>query len=418
MSSGRPISEALRTLATNLKLDVGRLERGETLKTTVVVPTPQEMKKLLAVRAPGSDFDRIAAALELTDEHPDSYEAGLKHFSAYLCGVSELDTSIGSAFFKKRFPMTVHVAVAQTVEVKTDVVIEPGSPPHFVSCDDLIFDGGSYVVQNTNFTLWVTNELKIKSSGGRPYHIGILGAPGGDGPAGPNAEDQKQAPRGKDAPVPSPGVCTGAGSGGDGTEGNVGYTGGKGEDAKDGLPSLGALINIANFATLQAPLVLFGMSGRGGTGGKGGNGGRGQQGGDGGNGCKSGCEGTDGGNGRNGGNGGTGGNGGKGGNSVNGGLINLNINSAQKGPSFFVYTGQQSSPGGGGAAGEAGWPGDPGKGGEGGHGSSRGKDGNTGLMGSPGTKGQDGGGYGTAPQLIPGTYVPPESIAIELERGS
>ncbi|WP_124834483.1 hypothetical protein [Burkholderia sp. Bp9031] len=408
-------SQALLTLAKSFKLDVERLSRGETVAATIVVSTPQEMKKLLAIPTTPDTYDLVAKTMALNGEAPDSYEAGLKHFSAYACGVSNLDTSIGSAFFKKRFPMEIRMVASSQIELTSDYVVNPGSPPVYIACDELIFNGGSYVIQSTNFTLWVTSQLTIESSGSRPYHIGILGSPGGPGSNGANGGTQSQAPNGQNSSPASPGVCTGSGSGGNGTVGNTGYNGGAGGNGMNGVASVVANINIANFASPQAPLVVFGMSGTGGNGGSGGNGGTGQQGGNGGNGCNAGCEGTNGGNGANGGAGGNGGNGANGGNGVNGGAIYLNLNPSQQSANFYTYMSQQAAPGQGGAGGAAGQGGAGGTGGSGGHSSSDGTNGNTGASGNTGANGASGAAYGTPPQLMVASYKAPSNSELQIE---
>jgi hypothetical protein len=396
-------------LAKRLNLDTAKIEQGEILKTSLTIKTPQEYKELFGAIGgprPGLAHDK---GLLLTEFDPlDSYQAGLKHFTSYvLGGVDVLDEAIGKEFFAKRFPMTIPVTLGKTITVTEDIVIPAGSTPQYVSCDDLVFDGGSYVVQNTTFTLWVTNLLTIKNGGKRPYHIGILGANGGHGHVGAAGVPQNPAPSGSNATPPSPGVCTGAGKGGNGSPGSGGYTGGVGGVGQDGLPSLWANINIAGFAPGQGPLVVFGMSGAGGDGGTGGAGGTGQHGGNGGHGCSAGCEGTDGGNGSNGGQGGQGGIGGQGGNAVNGGPVYLNLPANQQSETYLLYQTAQAKPGQGGTFGVGGAGGGGGTGGSGGHGSRKGTNGNTGTLGANGTPGMAGAQYGTPPQSYPGTYTPP-----------
>ena len=399
------------TFAKRLNLDVAKLERGEIIKTSISISSPQDFKTLFGPSLNYDQLQSVLKAVELTDNDPiASYQAGLKHFTAYTTGaVGFLDPGIGKEFFEKRFPMQVNVTLGTTITVSQDVVVPPGSPPEFVSCDNLIFDGGSYVLQGTSFTMWVTNQLAIKSQGSRPYNIGILGVDGAPGYAGAPGGSQAQAPNGSNAGTPSPGVCTGAGSGGNGTAGSTGYDGVHGGDGQTGLPSIMANINIASFASNQPPLVIFGQSGQGGPGGDGGAGGTGQQGGNGGNGCSSGCEGTDGGNGANGGDGGKGGDGGNGGSAVNGGPLLVNLNANQQGPSFFQYVSATAKPGPGGNFGNGGAGGAGGSAGSGGHGSRDGTNGNTGAPGSNGAQGSAGPSYGAAPTLTPGTYTPPSS---------
>lgn len=400
----------LTTLAKRLNLDVEKLQRGETIKTIISVPTPEKYKELFGPATPPAKSALAVAARScaLSGENPDSYEAGLKHFTAYVAGLCPLDTSIGSVFFAKRFPLRVSVLAAQDLTLTTDTIQGPNAGPYTVICNNLTFNGGSFVIYNTAFTLWVTGTLTITNAqGDRPYHIGILGyngSPGGDGTIGGT---QAQAAAGADAPTPAPGVCTGAGSGKDGTTGAQGLVGTNGGNGGDGAPSLAATINIAAFNTPQATLQILGTTGNGGNGGNGGQGGPGQQGGNGGAGCSSGCEGTDGGNGATGGKGGTGGNGGNGGNSPNGGVISLNLPSSQQ-TGLYNYTSQGGTGGTSGNGGAAGLAGPGGSGGSGGHGSA---DGNAGAAGGVGAAGNSGnpGANGSAPNLVPGTYSAPSS---------
>lgn len=396
------------TIAKKFNLDVAKLNRGETIQTSIVVDTPEKLKKILEIPESVESCALARHTFTLADEDPASYEAGLKHFSAYACGATVFDPTIGAEFYLKRFPMKVNVAAGETVTVSSDTLIGPGAPPCFILCENLIFDGGSYTVRTTSFTLWVTGKLTITSrQGTQPYHIAILGSPGGRGADGPNGLPQQQAPNGRNAPVPSPGVCTGAGRGGKGAEGNPGYDGTRGDGGMNGVPSLTANINIARFAAPQTPLVIFGMSGIGGDGGKGGDGGPGQQGGNGGDGCSSGCEGTRGGDGGLGGDGGNGNNGGNGGNGVKGGMLYFNCSPQQQGPNYYSYMSQQAKPGQGGLPGAAGLPGAGGNGGRGGNGSPDGTRANSGTPGAPGVPGSPGVAYGAPPEWVPGNYTPP-----------
>ncbi|WP_147292875.1 collagen-like protein [Dyella psychrodurans] len=396
-------------LAKALNLDLDRIRRGDVIETKVVAKSPEHFKELFGAINGISQEHRPYARHHLAESCcRDCYQAGLHHFSDFLTGgVHALDTEIGKTFFDKRFPMEVAVTVGSDITLTSDAIFPAGTAPVFIACENLTFNGGSYVLQNTQFTLWVTEQLKIVKGGTRPYHIGILGAPGSAGSAGSPGDSQNPAPNGPDAPTPTPGICTGAGSGGNGVNGQPGNKGHDGKEGQDGLPSILSSINVASFASPQAPLVIFGQSGQGGDGGAGGAGGQGQKGGNGGNGCSSGCEGTDGGNGGNGGDGGLGGNGGQGGNSPNGGQLFVNLPSNQQGANFFVYQGAMAKPGKGGALGPAGARGDGGTAGSGGHGSRDGSKGNNGAAGNNGAKGTDGSQFGAPPQLIPGTYAPP-----------
>lgn len=398
-------------LAKRLNLDVEKLERGDTINTSVTADSPEHYRDLFGSLSGIAPAHRPYARHHLSESCcRDCYGAGLLHFSDFLTGaVSAIDPEIGSEFFKRRFPMTVKLSIAKEISVTKNTEFPAGTAPVFIACENLIFNGGSYVLRNTAFTLWVTNQLSIESSGTLPYHIGILGAPGADGGKGDDGLPMAQAAHGSNAGTPSPGVCTGAGSGGKGADGLKGNDGNGGGPGTDGLPSVLSSLNIASFASPQAPLTVYGQSGQGGNGGPAGKGGTGQQGGQGGNGCSSGCEGTDGGNGGNGGQGGTGGTGGQGGNSPNGGQLHVNLAPAQQGQNFFVYQSGMAKPGAGGARGEAGDRGAFGGGGSGGHHSRDGTDGSIGTPGTPGTKGNDGTQFGAPPQLILGNYTPPPS---------
>ncbi|MCC7634390.1 hypothetical protein [Stenotrophomonas rhizophila] len=398
-------------LAKRLNLDVERIERGETLDASVTAQTPEHYRELLGPLTGITPAHRPYARHHLAESCcRDCYGAGLLHFSDFLTGaVSSIDPEIGSEFFKRRFPMTIKLTIAKQITVTENKEFPAGTAPVFIACENLVFNGGSYVLRNTAFTLWVTHQLSIVSAGTLPYHIGILGAPGADGSPGHDGPPMPPASHGSNAGTPSPGICTGAGSGGHGPNGLKGNDGHNGGPAVDGLPSVLSSLNIASFASPQAPLVVFGQSGQGGNGGPAGNGGPGQQGGRGGNGCNSGCEGTDGGNGGDGGQGGTGGVGGPGGNSPNGGQLHVNLAPAQQGANFFVYQTAMAKPGRGGALGAAGERGARGTGGSGGHHSRNGTDGALGTPGTPGTKGNDGTQFGAPPQLIPGNYTPPSA---------
>ena len=395
-------------IAESLKLDMDRIGRGEVVEQTVVLRTPQEARAILCSPAVPHSLELAKSVLGVNEHAPDSYAAGLKHFHAYCAGLTELDTSIGKPFFDRRFPMTLNVAVGNTITLNSDIAIGPGAPPYLASCDTLIIDGGSYTVESTSFTLWVTDHVEITSNtSGKPYHIAILGTDGADGADAPDQKSQQQAPAGTPAGQASPGICTGRGDGGDGHPGHKGYDGVRGGDGKDGVASVAATINIKHFSTPQPPLLVLGRSGRGGSGGKGGKGGAGQQGGDGGSGCDSGCECTNGGAAGSGGDGGKGGDGGNGGNGVNGSLIYFNVDPAQTGAQYFTYTGQQAGPGSGGGAGLPGDAGQPGAVGSTGHTCKPGASGAAGAPGAPGSPGQAGTNVGIAPQWVTGTYTPP-----------
>jgi hypothetical protein len=396
-------------LAKRLNLDVDRIENGETLNVSLTVNSPEHYLQLFGPVNGITRTHRPFARHHLTESCCRScYNAGLLHFSDYVSGAtSAIDPEIGAEFFKRRFPMAMNLTIAKLITVTKNTEFPPGSAPVFIACENLIFNGGAYVLRNTSFTLWVTEQLSIISGGDLPYHIGILGARGGDGGPGNPGPALPQAVNGTTPTTPSPGICTGAPNGGVGTAGIKGNDGQPGGPGHDGLPSVLSSINVASFAAPQAPLVVFGQSGEGGHGGAGGAGGPGQQGGNGGNGCSSGCEGTNGGDGGTGGQGGNGVTGGQGGNAANGGQLHVNLAADQQGPNFFVYDSAMAKPGSGGALGAAGARGAPGTGGKGGDGSSNGLDGSVGTPGTAGVKGADGTQFGAPPQLITGNYAPP-----------
>lgn len=399
-------------LAKRFNLDVERIENGETLHASVTVDSPEHCLELFG---PVNGIERMHRPFvrhHLTESCCRScYHAGLQHFSDYVTGaVSVLDPEIGSDFFERRFPMQMKLTIAKQITVTKDETFAPGSAPVFMACENLVFNGGSLVVQNTSFTLWVTKQLSIIASGTLPYHIGILGARGGDGRAGNPGPALPQAVQGTTPTTPSPGICTGAANGGPGTPGIKGNDGQPPGPGHDGLPNVLSSINVAAFASPQPPLVVFGQSGEGGNGGAGGAGGPGQQGGNGGDGCKSGCEGTNGGDGATGGQGGSGVMGGKGGNAPNGGQLYVNLPQDQGSSNYFVFTGAMAKPGRGGDPGGAGERGKPGTGGKGGHGCRDGIDGSVGTPGSPGLQGPDGVQFGSSPQMNKGTYTPPPSF--------
>lgn len=298
-----------------------------------------------------------------------------------------ISQKVKDEFHANQFPFAVEVFSNETYTLDTDLVKQPHSAPFFINTKKLIIDGGSLTALATAIAIKAdVLQVTTKSSGSNPYHIGILGVKGEDGVAGHDGEDYPHAANGRNAGVPSPGICTGASSGGSGSSGVNGTSGSNGSKAGDGVPNFPCSIEIDGISSDSNILYFFTQSGLGGVGGVGGHGGTGQQGGMGGHGCSSGCEGT------NGGHAGDGGDGGLGGDGANGNPITISFPGGANRNKLSV-TSDSALPGQGGAYGKGGAEG---IGGHGGHGSSDGKSGSTGSFGSDGKKGAEGERTGSA----------------------
>jgi hypothetical protein len=368
--------------------DVSRLQKGETLSSTVQIDSLDKFKALFAgdsTAAQRADFSKQAAALPGGAPFHDETMARLVD---YVYGTGTLSAADAEAS-KKMFPLKVTAVSASTVTIDTDREYGPSVAPVVINAGTLIFADGSITVMNTVLSV-SADTLQVNSGGAKPYHIGVLGAPGAIGTTGTvGLTAAGQAPAGRNSYPPAPGTCQGSPNGGPGSSGATGGIGGPGGPGNPGLSSLPAQIFIAEFDTSQPnKFVIFTQSGSGGQGGLGGTGGAGQQGGNGGHGCESGCEGTNGGNGGQGGTGGQGGNGGSGGNGASGSPIAIIFPQAAK--SYLATTSAVAPAGAGGLPGPSGSGGAGGAAGWGGKHHSDGSAGATGADGSPGQAGPDG----------------------------
>ncbi len=376
-------------LSQKLGQNIDRLKNGEPIQSLVQINSIEEYKELFGTNLSPSQRDAHSAQLAnnhdalLNNDDPNGRMARLSNF---IYGNGDLKSHDADAA-GEIFPVRVDVISQAEMIVSEDKVFGPSAVPVVLNIGKMTFASGSITALNT--ILFVTTDMvtfQDASSGGKPYHFGILGTTGTPGADGANGTSlSTQASTGRDASAPTPGICTGAGCGGTGITGANGGDGNRGEGGGDGKPNL--LANLT-FRAINAPggekLVIYTCSGAADPGGRGGVGGFSQQGGNGGRGCDSGCEGTDGGSGK----GGNGGNGGKGGDAVNGNDVFVNIPSSAR--SSIVTTSDIASYGRGGLGGLAGRGGACGSGGGGGKHSTSGPAGASGNDGTPGPSGKSG----------------------------
>lgn len=376
-------------------------KENETIETIVKISSHLEWQSIFAFNLSQSVKEAFPKAIpKLTDKH-----ALYKETMTNLYGhKEEEDFSDGFwDYLKSVFPAHLTVLTGKNVVIDKDKIIGPSALPYVINADTLTFSGGSITAITTTLTI-NANKLQIIPSSvdttSNPYHIGILGLKGDNGNKGTDGVPYNTpAQSGKNASIPSPGICTGASNGGAGSNGNTGTVGKDGENGEDGHPNAPANITITKIdPDYASSFVIYTKSGPGGDGGMGGTGGRGQNGGNGGKGCQSGCECTNGGNGGNGGDGGLGGNGGDGGNAIDGNPIIITFPNAQK---DLLQATKESVPfGNGGQAGNGGTGGNGGIGGSTGKKCSTGTTGGTGKFGPDGKAGADGTQSGS-----PGNYI-------------
>lgn len=374
--------------------DADALKNGKVITSTITIDSIDEFRSIFGDALTDDHrrkFSNAVNALMTDSENPLSMHPSMVNMMSYVHGDHSYET-LDMAYANMLFPVMIQVVSAADVVINTDRVQGPNASPWVINAGTLTFDGGSVTAITTLLTI-VADNLIIKRGGGKPYHVGVLGADGVTGPAGlPGTAYSGPAKNGSNASAPTPGICTGASNGGNGDDGEKGNDGNiPVSPGKDGQANFPATITIKAFdSSNTSPFVLFTQSGAGGDGGIGGAGGTGQAGGNGGNGCDSGCEGTDGGNGGKGGDGGNGSNGGNGGNGVNGIPISVSFPVAYK--NMLSPVSKPANPGIGGKGGQGGKAGDPGSGGSGGKHKSNGvsggngKAGNNGNPGLPGTR--------------------------------
>lgn len=388
-------------LAMKLGQSVERLQAGEAVDSIVQFNSLDEFKEIFAGRITEEQRTRYSQDMAMHHANTLAGSDPLPRLSNYVYGNAPLSQE-DAQFAKRMFPIKVRVISHDDITVTDDITYGPFAPPVVINAGKLTFNGGSYTLRNTPFTLTADLLAFGPRMGASKYHIGIMGFDGVHPDPAPNGGfvDPPNAPDGNNSLPTSPGVCSFSGSGGNGGNGATGNPGFNGINGSDGLPSLTAVIYIGAFSTTETgSLAISTQSGAGGAGGDAGQGGQGQNGGDGGLGCNSGCEGTNGGNGGNGGTGGLGGNGGNGGNAADSSLNSILVVVPAADVPAVVPSSTVVQPGKGGAAGLGGPGGYAGLGGPGGKNSARGADGMKGNPGPSGTPGQPGTGSGNAAQF-------------------
>lgn len=388
----------VQSRASSLGQDTSRIGAGETVTSLVTIESLERYKEIFGSDLSDEQRSEFSAQLDLLGKASEEpLIPQLVRLLDHIHGTGEL-SSEDEAFAARIFPIAATVVSGDDVTISTDEVIGPSAPPYFINAGTLTFAGGSLTIMNTVCRI-TADHLVIQEGGTKPYHVGIMGAPGATGtpPGSVGSSTPGQAQHGKNISPPSPGICTGASDGGKGDPGANGGTGGTGNPGGPGLPSMNANITITALDTPDALFVIATQSGAGGVGGIGGTGGAGQQGGDGGHGCHSACEGTDGGPGGPGGTGGTGGLGGTGGPGTSGLPIQVSFPLAAKAALTTIQN--VAPPGGGGAGGPPGAPGAGGNGGSGGKHKSDGSTGSYGGSGSTGTQGNAGTQQGSPAQF-------------------
>lgn len=359
-----------------------RLDAGETIRSTVTIPTIDALKEFLDEgRSPEGRktlAEDLFGNLEVKDPKTDGTAKGiLTRVQRFLYGNDPLDEA-DRRRTQSVFPMKVDAISAANATINTPQNLGTGGTMAYVNYGTLTLESGGYfILYNKPLTFNV--DTLIRNGGGTDefYDINIYGATGSTGNTGGTGGVGGVGSGGGRGTCASPGVAGNSGGpGGTGGTGSVGYTGDVGGA---GMASEVAMITITTSIEGSAPLLTVATrSGTGGVGGVGGRGGTGGTGGKGGDGESCGCEGTNGGNGGVGGRGGTGGAGGTGGNGVN---ANANI-------SVTVPAGQLSN------VQKFSWPAPPGSGGNPGGGGPGGGGGNGGGEGGSGSCPKHGGGSG------------------------
>ena len=365
---------------------IGIDDDNQQVSKMIEVNTLDTFVQLFVAGITDAQADEFTASLEqsMGSVAPDSNIGIYYQVLNHVYGGAPLTTSDAKNFITSVLPIQVNVLAGKDVTISKDTTIGPADHPYFINADTLTIDGGSLTLITTALTVRA-NKLVVtgKSGSKKSYHIGVFGQQGDDGKPGSDGQPYSEAAKnGKNASVPTAGICTGASNGGTGGPGKVGTTGHNGNKGEVGIASSPANLMIDNYSEDSGEFIIFTQSGGGGTGGKGGGGGAGQAGGNGGKGCKSGCEGTNGGDGGDGGDGGTGGNGGDGGDGVDGNPIIITFPNDFK-DSVKAIT--KIAP-----AGDGGDGGERGKGGKGGAGGGGGKHAHSGSSGGAGGFGKDG----------------------------
>jgi len=299
-------------------------------------------------------------------------------------GLQKMNDSLpGNQKVQDFLPFYVEYLSTNSVTINTDVVYY--GLPQIITCDTLVFDGGS-ITSYVQLVINATTTQLVNASTKNNYQILVAGATGTAGANGANGGPGINGTKGQSE------------SGSSGQAGGAGGTGANGSGGENGINGAATPVSNLNLGTIQlSGSDLFTILAQGGAGGAGGNGGAGGTGGTGGNGgnsysttCSQHHNGGAGGNGGPGGIGGPGGNGGNGSSSNNPVTITVATQVDKNKLSTTSIPGIGGQLGAGGPGGSGGAPGSGGSGEKHGHDGTSGSNGTAGSQGGNGTAGSNG----------------------------